>query len=123
VNFIDQDKNVDLSNSSHIFHQNVRGLRSKSDELIHSFEIDNINPHILCFSEHHVEEQDLLHLTLPGYLLGSGFCCKDLQKGGLCIFVCRDLNVNKIDISHNCTEKDLEICTAELETEASKLTY
>jgi hypothetical protein len=121
VSFIDRDTNVDLSNSLQIFHQNVRGLRSKSDELIHAFEIDNLNPHVLCFSEHHEEEQDLLHLTLQGYTLGSSFCRKDLQKGGVCIFVRKDLNANKIGISHYCTEKDLEICAVELETEASKL--
>jgi hypothetical protein len=68
-----------------------------------------------------MEEQDLLHLTLPGYVSGSSFCSKDLQKGGVCIFVCKDLNANKIDISHRCIEKDLEICAVELETEASKL--
>jgi hypothetical protein len=39
----------------------------------------------------------------------------------VCIFACKDLNVNKIDISHNCKEKDLGICAVELETEASKL--
>ena len=39
----------------------------------------------------------------------------------MCIFVRKDLNVNKIYISHNCREKDLEICAVELETEASKL--
>jgi len=39
----------------------------------------------------------------------------------VCIFVRKDMNVNKIDILHNCREKDLEICAVELETEASKL--
>jgi hypothetical protein len=68
-----------------------------------------------------MEEQDLLYLTLQGYILGSSFCHKDLQKGGVCIFVHKDLNVNKIDISPNCTQKDLEICAVELETAASKL--
>jgi exonuclease III len=60
-------------------------------------------------------------VTLPGYILSSSFCRKELQKGGVCIFVRKDLNANKIDISHNCIEKDLEICAVELETEASKL--
>ena len=105
----------------HIFHQNIRGLRGKSDELIHSLETDNINPHVLCLSEHHMDEQDLLHLTLPGYILRSSFCRKERKKGGVCIFVREDLNANKIDISHNCIEKDLEICAIDLETAASKL--
>ena len=115
------DKNLDSSNSLYIFHQNIRGLRNKSEELILSFEMDNINPHILCLSEHHIEEQELLHLTLSGYELGSSFSHKHLQRGGVCIFVRKDLNANKIDILQNCREKDLEICAVELETGASKL--
>jgi hypothetical protein len=31
------------------------------------------------------------------------------------------MNVNKINITHKCREKDLEICAVEVETEASKL--
>jgi hypothetical protein len=68
-----------------------------------------------------MDEQELLHLILSGYILGSSFSRKHLQRGGVCIFVRKDLNINKIDISHNCREKDLEICAVKLETEASKL--
>jgi hypothetical protein len=71
-------KNVNSINLLNIFHQNIRGLRNKSDELKHSFEIDGINPHILCLSEHHMVGQDLLHLTLDGYSLGSSFCKQNL---------------------------------------------
>jgi hypothetical protein len=39
----------------------------------------------------------------------------------MCIFARKDLNVNEVDISPNCIEKDLEICPVELETETSKL--
>ena len=39
----------------------------------------------------------------------------------MCIFVHKDLNANKIDMLHNCVEKDLEICAIDLETAASKL--
>ena len=72
-NFINHDKNLDLSNSLNFFHQNIRGLRSKSEELILSFEMDNINSHILYLCEHHMEKQELLHHTLSGYKLGSRF--------------------------------------------------
>jgi hypothetical protein len=68
-----------------------------------------------------MEKQELLHLTLSEYKLGSSFSHKHLQRGGVCIFVRKDQNVNKIDILQNCSEKDLEICAAELETGASKL--
>jgi exonuclease III len=121
LGFREQDRTVDSSTSLHIFHQNIRGLRSKIDELINSFEIDNINPHILCFTKHHMEEQDLLHLTLPGYILGSSFCHRNLQRGGVCIFVRKGLYFNKIGSSHNSRENDLEICAVEIETKATKL--
>jgi len=70
--------------------------------------MENINPHILCLSEHHMEEHELLHLTLSGYALGFSFSRKHLQKGGVCNFGRKVLNFNKIDISHTCREKDLK---------------
>ena len=66
------------------FHQNIIELRSKTDELINYLQTDNINPHVLYFTKHHMEEQDLL----PGYMLGYSFFHQNLQKGGICIFVC-----------------------------------
>jgi len=46
-----------------------------------------------------MEEQDLLHLTLPRSILGSSICChRSLQNGGMCIFVCEDLYFSKINI-------------------------
>jgi hypothetical protein len=104
--------------SLNIFHQNIRGQRNKSDKLIHSFEVDGINPHILCLSK---VKQDLLHLTLDGYLLGSRFCRQNLQRGGVCIFVKKDQYFNKTDISHHCKEQDLEICAIQLKTKTSNL--
>jgi hypothetical protein len=60
-------KIVDSLKSLSIFHHNIRGLRNKSNEFINSFVLDSINPHILCLTEHHVEEQNLLNLTLSGF--------------------------------------------------------
>lgn len=92
-------RNVDSSNSLHVFHQNVRGLRRKSVVLINLFDIGNTNPHILFFSEHHMIEQDLLlHITLPDEMLGCSFCCQNTQVGGVCIFIGRDLYFNRIHI-------------------------
>lgn len=94
-------ENVKLLNSLNIFHQNVRRLKS-SDELIYAFETDSKNPHVLCLSEHHMVEQELLHPTIPGYSLGLSFCQKSLQRGVVCIFVRKDQCFNKINISQHC---------------------
>ena len=45
--FINQDRIVDSSNSLQTFHQDIMGLRSKTDELIQSLETDNSNIHVL----------------------------------------------------------------------------
>jgi len=63
-----------------------------------------------------MEEQDLLNLTLSGYSLGSSYCCWNLQKGGVCIFVREDQSFNKIDTLLPCAEQTLEVCAIELET-------
>ena len=87
VEFRNQDRTVGSSNSLQIFHQNIRELRSKADESINSLEIDNINLQVLCFGEHHVEEKDLLHLTLPGYILGWNCCSQNLENCEVCAFL------------------------------------
>jgi hypothetical protein len=114
-------KNLDSSNSLLIFHQNVRGLRRKSDEL-NSFDMANINSNILCFSERHMEEQDLLHLTLPGDILGSSFRCHKTYRREVCAFLFEKIYISTKLISvNNCKEKDLEICATQLEIKTPKL--
>jgi hypothetical protein len=54
-------------------------------------------------------------------MFASSFSRQNLQKGGVCIFVRKDLYFSDFDISYNCKEKDLEICAFQLETEVSKL--
>jgi hypothetical protein len=66
-------KIVDSLNSLNIFHQNIRKLRNKNDKLINSFIFNSINSHTLCSSKHHMEEWDLLNLTLSSYSLGSSY--------------------------------------------------
>ena len=117
LEFKNHDRTVYSSNSLHTFHQNIRGLRSKTDKLINSLEIDNINPHVLYFSEHHMEEQGVLHLTLPGYILRSSCYRQNLRKGGVCIFFRIDLYFSKINIS---TKGYGNVCHS-TETKSSKL--
>jgi hypothetical protein len=57
-------KNVELDNSLTVVHQNIRGLRNKSEKLINPFEIDKINPHVLCFTEHHMVEQEMVYVII-----------------------------------------------------------
>jgi hypothetical protein len=105
-------QNEESPNSINIFHQHIRGLRSERDELIHFFETDNINAHILSLSEHRMVEQELLHLTMNGYLLGSSFCRKDLQQE-LHVFLLGQINI--------AVKLIFLICAIQLVTKTSNL--
>jgi hypothetical protein len=61
-------------------------------------------------------EQDQLHLMFPGHILGSSLCCNNLQKE-VCVLLFADIHGNKIGITHNFKEKNLESSAVELETE------
>jgi hypothetical protein len=58
-----------VSNTVSIFHQNIRGIKGKTDELIGS--VSPNSPHILCFSEHHLKNFALDQISIDGYKLGA----------------------------------------------------
>jgi hypothetical protein len=66
-------------------------------------------------------EQELLHLTMIGYQLGSTFCQKGLHRGGMHIFVRTDQHFSKIDIYHHCKGQDFEISAVQLVSKTSNL--
>jgi len=56
--FSEGSKKLEFVNSKtinlKIFHQNIRGLRNKIDELI--MHLSECIPQVLCFTEHHLKE-------------------------------------------------------------------
>ena len=66
-----------------------------------------------------MEGQDLLHITFTGYILQSSFYSQNLQKGGA--IISQNLYFSKINISHNCKEKNLEISNVEPDIKSSAL--
>jgi len=68
-----------------------------------------------------VEEPDILNVFVTHNSQGSTYCRRNLQKGGVCIFVRKDQSFNKIDNPIHCAEQTLEACAIELETKSSNL--
>ena len=83
------------SNSITIFHQNICGLKGTKDELVSSMSPDF--PHISCFSEHHPKKPELDQINVDGYGLGSAYCRQFVKRGGVCVFVKKDLKYSNID--------------------------
>ena len=80
---------VPRNRSLKIFHHNIRGLEIN----LTNYTVSNIMrlPHILCLSEHHLSENELQLIHLTNYSLGANYCKKTFLKGGVSIFVYRNL--------------------------------
>ena len=110
---------VPQNKSLKIFHQNIRGLGNKTNELYCHLHHDL--PHILCLSEHYLSESELQLIHLTNYSLGANYCRKTLLKGGVSIFVYRNLKYNTINIDEYNIDKDTVACAIQLDSTFYKL--
>jgi len=90
-----------------VYHQNVRGLRGKVNELLS--QVYPTFPHILCLSEHHMNHLELQQTFLDNYKLGVSYCTKLYEKGVACIFVQESFRYVRIDLEKYCKVKDFEV--------------
>jgi hypothetical protein len=102
-----------------IFHQNIRGLGNKTNELYCHLHYDL--PHILCLLEHHLSESEIQLIHVPTFSLGPSYCKKTFLKGGVSIFVYRKLKYNTINIDEYNIDEDTEACTIQLDSTFNKL--
>ena len=102
-----------------IYHQNVRSLRYKMNELLCHLSHDP--PHILCRTEHqlHLEESASFHIE--NYVLGSCYCTKSKHKGAVCTYVHSTVNFIYLDIDNYCLDEDSEACAIHLNFKHDKL--
>jgi len=71
-------------------------------------------PHVLCFTEHHLESHQLDCVLLQSYRLVAKFCRTTYRYGGVCIYVHGSLQASNMEVLKYCKEKDLEVCSARL---------
>jgi exonuclease III len=95
-----------------IYHQNIRGLATKLGELISH--LHPHYPHILCITEHHLKQQQIKHIIMENYNLGASYCRNQFEKGGVAIFVHKNIQYSNINIDKYCKETDIEICALKL---------
>jgi hypothetical protein len=74
LRFIDSDNNQVLR----IYHQNICGLGSKTNDLRASLH-PNL-PHILCLTEHNLRQFQIQHVTIDDYNLGAEFSRRSFHK-------------------------------------------
>jgi exonuclease III len=95
-----------------IYHQNIQGIKWKTDEILDF--LSPALPHVLCFSEHHLNQYEIEHLCINNYTLGANYCRQSLKKGGVCILIHNDLDSMGIDLEKFCKDKDSEACAIKL---------
>ena len=104
-----------LTNSKNlfkIFHQNIRGLKSKVDALLNSLLPQY--PHVMCLTEHHLKDYEIDNLSVEHLKLGSKFRRHELKNGGVCIFIHGDLEFFSIPLDKYRKEKDIHVCAIQL---------
>jgi len=106
-----QKKLTNSKNLFRIFHQNIRGLKSKVDELSNSLFPDY--PNIMCLTEHHLKDNEIDNLPIDQFKLGSKFCGHEFKNGGVCISLHEDLDFFSISLDKYCKEKDI-VCAIRL---------
>jgi hypothetical protein len=72
-----------------IYHQNIRDIINKTEELLLSFTLEL--PHIICLSEHHIKEHEINMVPLNEYILASQYSRKNFRQGGVCIFIKKNI--------------------------------
>ena len=104
-----------------LFNQNVQSLTNKIDDLSKILHRNHIDPHFVCFSEHHLKETELSKISLDGYTFATGYCRENSLGGGVCTFTKQKLVHQIIDLSKYCCVKLLEICAARFQLKSFKL--
>ena len=102
-----------------IFHQNVRGISHKIDELLIS--LSQINPQVLCFTEHHLRNEEISVINLDQCTLGAYYCRSNFKQGGVSIVILDNIIFDIIDLEQFNKEKDFEICAVKIRTRSTYL--
>jgi len=79
------NKNDDISNLFKIYHQNIWGLKGKTNEIMLSLLTEA--PHLICLTEHHLKNYEMDVTPISNYKLGAKYYRKKLENGGICIYI------------------------------------
>jgi hypothetical protein len=72
--------------------------------------LQNELTHILCFTEHHLDKDNLAILIIDNYQMGAHYSSNNYDKGGACIFVHNSLKFSAINLDSYCIHRDIEAC-------------
>ena len=89
--YIKHVKNGDINSRFVICHQNIGGLKGKINEFL--LLLSSEAPHLICFTEHHLKDYELVNTHIPKHKLSANYCRKNLKQGGIYIYVRESLKL------------------------------
>jgi exonuclease III len=90
-----------------ILHHNIQSLGSKVMALNVLLSSWSLKPAILCFSEHWLYSDYLLHINIDHYKLVANFCTTSNRYGDTCIFVSTDLKTRELPFVKNLARESV----------------
>ena len=106
------NKNDDISNLFKNYHQNIRGLKGKTNEIMLSLLTEA--PHLICLTEHYLKNYEIDDTPISNYKLGAKYCRKKLKNGGACLYIQEALKFTNVSLQKHCKEEDIEITAVQL---------
>jgi len=106
------NKNDDINNLLKIYHQNIWGLKGKTNETVLSLLTEA--PHLICLNEQHLNNDETNATPICNYKLGAKYCRKKLKTGGVCIYIQEALKFTNISLQKYSKEQDIEITAVQL---------
>jgi hypothetical protein len=107
---INKNRNDDLKSLLRLYHQNNRGIKEKIEEIM--IHLAGETPDLICLTDHHLRDFEIDVTCFPTYKLGAKFCRKNLNNGGVSIFIREDFKFTTINVQTHCKEQDLEIAAS-----------
>jgi len=66
-------------------------------------------PQLICLTERHLKSYEIHATPISKYKLGAKYCRKELENGGVCIYIHETLKFCNINLQKHCKEQDIEI--------------
>ena len=75
----------------------------------------------MCFSEHHMCQEELQTIYFDSYNLRGSYCRSSYAKGGVCIFVKEGIECTCLELTRFCEDKDFKACACKIYTNSKRI--
>jgi hypothetical protein len=112
--------NIIQTKSLIMYHQNIRSIKGKKEELVNFLNDEGNKIYIVCINEHHLSVHELIFSMLENKM-ATGFSCSIFRNGGVCILVKDNILYQVLDLYNLSIEKIFEAWALTISVNKMKL--